>query len=580
MSYILHEDEFDDSYDDLNNDSKALIVNGSELDNAILKKVLVEFSYQVSVATSDESAKNIFLKYQPDIVFINLTLFNHIAYELTKIIKAESEYRYVPVVYVTSSDNKAILEDSLGAGGDGFIIRPIDENLLTARIDSLQRTKKLYENLLNEKLTLIEHLQNQRKDLNDAKSIITNMHMPRFVDSGNLNWAYMTENILSGDILCSAVNPSGEQMILVGDNTGHGLPAAIGSLLSSEIFYSMVAKGFDMQVIIEEMNKKIFHLFPVDRFLAACIICFNDEYNEMRIWNAGFPSVLIVDSEGQLKEKVSSMEMPLGIKLITESEIIPVRIDLEESDTIYAFSDGLFEVFNAADEMYGKERLLKSIGANHTKIGRVNRIINDSMEFQGNDKLNDDLLLLEISCDKKLLKNNKKESIDNTKIEPMEWSTRFEFGKDVLCQTNPIPTLVRTIKDIQGFGNDREKIFLILTEMYSNALEHGILKLDSSIKDSEDGFLKYYNLRQKRLDELQHGNITIDIKQTIEGDKGVVVFAIEHDGETFDYQGIVKKLDENASNNGRGIGLINDFCRKLEYSNEGRKLSVEYEWEL
>lgn len=580
MDNISLETHFELPYIDSKNAVKALIVDSSELDSAILKKILVNFSYQVQTAQTGLSAKEVFFEFSPDIVFLNLNLSDKSVDELTQLIKTNSNYSYIPVIYITSADNKSTLRKRLDAGGDDFVVTPIDAGLLTAKVNSLLRAKKIYDSLLKEKRTLSEHIQIQKKDLNDAKSIISSMHMSRFIDSGNMNWAYIAENILSGDILCSAVNPSGEQMILIGDNTGHGLPAAIGSMITSETFYSMVNKGFDMQVIIGEINKKLFHLFPIDRFLAACIVCFNDEYNEMRIWNAGFPSVLVVDAAGQLKEKVSSMEMALGIKLIAESEIIPIRVDLKETDTIYAFTDGLFEVFNPAGEMYGEERLLESIGSNHRKKGRVDKIINDSMQFQENDKLNDDLLFLEISCDKKLLKNNKKESIDNTRIEPMEWKTRFEFGKDVLCHTNPIPTLVQTINDIQGFGDHREKIFLILTEMYSNALEHGILNLDSSIKNSEDGFLKYYNLRQKNLDELQHGNIAIDIKHNIEGDKGVVVFAIEHDGETFDYQGIGKKLDKNASNNGRGIGLINDFCRKFEYSNKGRKLSVEYEWKL
>lgn len=565
---------------DSKNSVKALIIDRSELDSAILKKILINFSYQVRTAQTGLSAKEIFFEFAPDIVFLNISLPDESVDEITQLVKINSDYNYVPVIYITSADDEAVIGKYLDAGGDDFVVTPIDSSLLIAKVDSLLRSKKLYDSLLNEKSILSKQIQVQKKDLNDANSIISNMHMPRFADSGNLDWAFIAENILSGDILCSAVNPSGEQMILVGDNTGHGLPAAIGSMITSETFYSMVTKGFDMQIIIEEINKKLFHLFPIDRFLAACIICFNDKYNEMKIWNAGFPSVLVVNSEGKLKEKVSSMDMPLGIKLIADDEIIPIRIDLKESDTIYAFTDGLIEVFNKAGKMYGEERLLESIDANHDKKGRVKRIINDSIQFQENDKLNDDLLLLEISCDKKLLKNNKKESIDNTRIKPMVWKTRFEFGKDVLCYTNPIPTLVQTIKDIQGFGDHREKIFLILTEMYSNALEHGILNLDSSIKNLKDGFLKYYNLRQKRLDELQHGNITIDIKQTVEGDKGVVVFAIEHDGAAFDYQGIGKKLDKNASNNGRGIGLINDFCRKFEYSNEGRKLSVEYEWEL
>lgn len=429
MAYSLLENQLDDSCDYLNNDLKALIIDGSELDNAILKKILAGFSYQVSVVKSDEATKNLLLEYQPDIVFINLTLFDHVVHELTKFIKTNLEHKYAHVIYITAIDDKAILEKCLDAGGDDFIVKPINDSLLTVRVDSILRTKKLYDNLLDKKLALSEHIRNQEKDLNDARSIINNMQMPRFVNSGNMDWAYIAENILSGDILCSAINPSGEQIILVGDNTGHGLPAAIGSMITCETFYSMVSKGFDMQVIIEEINKKLFYLFPVDRFFAACIMSFNSEYDEMQIWNSGFPGVLVVNEGGQLKEKISSMDMALGIKLISENEIIPVRVDLRQGDFIYAFTDGVFELFNSEGEMYGEERLLKSIESNHNKKNKVDKIVNDAMQFQGHDKLNDDLLLLEVSCDKKLIVDNKKKSINDNKIKPMEWESRFEFGK-------------------------------------------------------------------------------------------------------------------------------------------------------
>jgi anti-sigma regulatory factor (Ser/Thr protein kinase) len=125
-----------------------------------------------------------------------------------------------------------------------------------------------------------------------------------------------------------------------------------------------------------------------------------------------------------------------------------------------------------------------------------------------------------------------------------------------------------------------EKIFLVLTEMYSNAIEHGILELNSSIKDEDNGFLKYYEMRQTRLNELIEGEVSIDIEHHVEDEKGILSLTMDDGGVGFDYSGIVANLGKNTGNSGRGIALMYDLCRKCTYSNGGRTLNIEYEWQL
>src|SRR3546814_8115398 len=45
--------------------------------------------------------------------------------------------------------------------------------------------------------------------------------------------------------------------ILLGDFTGHGLPAAVGAMPLAEVFYGMTAKGYGLAQILREMNAKL-----------------------------------------------------------------------------------------------------------------------------------------------------------------------------------------------------------------------------------------------------------------------------------------------------------------------------------
>lgn len=561
---------------------KALIIEDSKLDQLILKKMLEKNDYDVRVASNGNMAIEMFVEYRPDIVFMNVYLTDANGYDLTKIFKSLSREKYVPIIFVTGESNNESLEKCVDSGGDDFIVKPIREWLVKAKLRSLLRIKKMHDELLVQKQELLSRSEEQLKDLYDADKVIHNIHKPRFYDSGNISWSYIAQNILSGDIVCSAINPSGEHVVLVGDNTGHGLPAAIGSMITCETFYSMVNRGFDIKLIIEEINKKLYYLLPTDRFLSACIMEFNDTYDRMKIWTAGVPSVLICNSRGELKEKIPSMNFPLGIMLLNEKEIAPVRMHLEEGDRVYSYTDGLTEVFDESGEMYGEQRLLDSIKSRSSchLEKRIDAVINDARKFNNNAALTDDILLLEISCNKLIIKKSEKHKIHSNEIEPMNWHVKFELQADVIRKANPIPAIIQAMVNIQGFGEHREKIFLILTEIYSNAVEHGILHMDSRIKDEGDGFLKYYELCQSRLNELVQANVVIDIQHFVEGEKGVVSITIEDDGAGFDYTKVVSELGKNTKKSGHGIRLLSDLCRKCEYSDGGRKLNVEYEWQL
>jgi two-component system, HptB-dependent secretion and biofilm response regulator len=563
----------------INDVIKALIIEDSKLDQLILKKILINDGYDVSIASTGHMAMEILNEYQPDIVFMDLNLPDTNGYELTKMIKNMSQEKYIPVIFVTAISDDESLGKCLESGANDFIVKPIKENLLKAKVNSLLRVKKMHDELLLDKETILNHRDGQLKDLHDADKVIHNILEARFYNSGNLDWLNRAKNILSGDIICSAVDPSGNHVILLGDNTGHGLPAAIGAIFTSEIFYSMVNKGFDIQLIIEEINKKLYYALPIDRFLATSILEIDSKYHTVKIWNAGMPDILVCDSEGVLKEKLPSIHLPLGIVLVKESDIVPIRVDLEKGDRIYAYSDGLIECFNIFGEMYGELRLLDSIKSNHDLDKRVGTIINDSKKFSSSPTQSDDILLLEINCDKTLIKK-KKRKINFNRIVPMNWRIQFDFQADIICNSNPIPALVQRMVDIQGFGDHREKIFLILTEMYSNTVEHGILDLNSAIKEEEDGFEKYYDMRQLRLDELTGGNVSIDIKHYIEGKKGIISITMKDNGAGFDYTQTLADISIETRKSGRGISLLNDLCRKVEYSDGGRNLNIEYEWEF
>ena len=564
--------------DDKNNNITALIIDDSPVDRLILQRYLLRLGFDVHIATDGHMGVHIFDEQNPDIVFIDLYLPDMNGKEIAIYIKNNSKDIFVPVMFVTGASDSKSLEDCLNFGGDDFITKPILESLLKARVQSLLRIKLMHDQNLREKEKIAHYFDAQSKDMLDANKIIQNIQGPLFYNPGNIKFSLIARYIFSGDLLCSAISPTGTHTILIGDNTGHGLPAAIGSLVIHEAFYTMVRKGFELESIVEEINRKLLRLLPTDRFFAACMIEIDADYLHMKIWNAGIPSVFVCDTDGVLKHRFPSMHMPLGIKSIAVSEVIPVRYEVNNQDRIYAYTDGLIECFNSLGEMFGEGRLLESI-EDSNKTRQFEDIIKRVEAFRGKHEEIDDILLIEIVCDKSLTARKIESEIKVDIVNPMHWNMTLDIQADTIRQTNPVPILIQTLTELQGLQNHREKLFLILMEMYSNALEHGLLNIDSSIKSDTDGFLKYYEMRKERLKEINDARLTIDIEHYYEGSKGVVSISVEHNGEEFNYGQGIPKLENNYNKSGRGRGLISELCRTHEYSKNGRHLRVEYEWE-
>jgi hypothetical protein len=119
----------------------------------------------------------------------------------------------------------------------------------------------------------------------------------------------------------------------------------------------------------------------------------------------------------------------------------------------------------------------------------------------------------------------------------------------------------------------------VLAELYSNALEHGVLGLDSSLKRDAAGFTRYYQQRNTRLDELQGGFIRIHLQVTPQGKGGCLTVRVEDSGKGFDVDRVLQLPADGARLSGRGIGLIRQLSRNAHWSDEGRSARVEFFWE-
>jgi len=130
---------------------------------------------------------------------------------------------------------------------------------------------------------------------------------------------------------------------------------------------------------------------------------------------------------------------------------------------------------------------------------------------------------------------------------------------------------------VQMLGREHgENIFFILSELFNNALDHGILKLDSALKRLPDGFERYLQVRAERLVVLSSGLIEIDIEPTRESGEETLKIRVKDSGCGFDHAKLAPGTNGIADRAGRGIALARNLCAKLDYLGEGNEVVAHY----
>ncbi|MBM3226599.1 MAG: ATP-binding protein [Candidatus Tectomicrobia bacterium] len=142
----------------------------------------------------------------------------------------------------------------------------------------------------------------------------------------------------------------------------------------------------------------------------------------------------------------------------------------------------------------------------------------------------------------------------------------------------PYPANYPDAHGVQGLHEHRERLYTILTELFSNALEHGLLGLDSAIKHEAQGFITYYTERTRRLAHLSQGCITINLHHTVLGDSGQLTIRLEDSGPGFAHQDVRPAMEANTTSYGRGIPLVRSLCQDLRYYSVGNCVEALYVW--
>ncbi|MDQ7050962.1 MAG: response regulator [Enterobacterales bacterium] len=226
---------------------KILIADDNHIERLILSKVIENLGHHVILAEDGEQAVIQFNQHQPDFVFLDVLMPKFDGYEVARIIKKENTQSWFPIIFLTSLTEASDLAKCIESGGDDFVSKPINKVIIQAKIAAFERIINLYSTVDDQKAKIQFHHRHLVQEQEAAKRIFNNIVHRGSLESDNINYHLSPMSIFNGDLMLAAELPMGGMRLMLADFTGHGLPAAIGAMPASEIFYGMTAKGFSIR---------------------------------------------------------------------------------------------------------------------------------------------------------------------------------------------------------------------------------------------------------------------------------------------------------------------------------------------
>ena len=126
----------------------VLIVDDSAIIREAISAAIVSMGLEPMLAETGEQALELFLASPPKVVLLDVMLPGIDGYETAKRMRSGLPETWVPILFLSSSEDDQDLERAIECGGDDYLTKPVSPVVLSAKIRALQRLEKMHQKMV------------------------------------------------------------------------------------------------------------------------------------------------------------------------------------------------------------------------------------------------------------------------------------------------------------------------------------------------------------------------------------------------------------------------------------------------
>ena len=386
-------------------ETQKILITDDQPENIMLLGNILK-GYQKVIALNGEKALEIAVsENKPDLILLDVVMPGLDGFEVCKILKQNENTKDIPIIFITAKSEAEDETKGLEIGAADFITKPINPNVVLARV-KYQLERKLYRENLQQ---TIETLAIQNKYITDSINYAKRIQTALLPSEETLNnffensfVIYMPKDIVSGDFYW-LTKIDGKIIFAVGDCTGHGVPGAFMSMIGITLLNEIVNKNkiIEPSEILNELDKRIAEELQKEKDESTydsidMAICSYDEVSNVLEFGGAYRPLIYI-SENKLYE-IKGEKKSLG-DIKKKIKYASTKVKLNNVTNIYLFTDGFVDQHNSNNTRLGTVNLkpvLENIYKDNSEQQKE-KLINLINNHKGNQIQRDDITLLSVT---------------------------------------------------------------------------------------------------------------------------------------------------------------------------------------
>jgi PAS domain S-box-containing protein len=202
---------------------------------------------------------------------------------------------------------------------------------------------------------------------------------------------YQPAREVGGDFYDFLKQPHGRLGLIVGDATGHGMPAALVMATTRGMLRTSAQTSDSPSEVLQRVNNILYPEISPHMFVTCLAALLDSRTGRLQYANAGHDLPYLRHTDGVSELRATGM--PLG--LMPNMSYEEKEITLEPGESVLFYSDGLVEAHDPRREMFGFPRMQGFVGAHPGGATLIDSLLAELERFTGEEwEQEDDITLL------------------------------------------------------------------------------------------------------------------------------------------------------------------------------------------
>ncbi len=205
--------------------------------------------------------------------------------------------------------------------------------------------------------------------------------------------SYAAARVIGGDYYDFFHYRDGRHGLVIADVSGKSVSGALYMARLSVQVRALARHLGGPAELLAGLNRKLYQEIEPGMFVTMLAASLDPETGTMEFACAGHPSPLLRAPDGSVSELCAPGALPLGA--LADTTFMQHAVVLAPGSCVLFYTDGLDEAHNAKKELFGKERIVKTLAENGgNALATLDALLADVARFAEGEPQSDDLTLI------------------------------------------------------------------------------------------------------------------------------------------------------------------------------------------